>query len=234
MINYRMRFSLIVILCFAIQCFAHGQDYREGQCLYTNAYSGLNVRSGADIKSEKLAKLDFGSEVEVIKKVIGQDEKEVWYFIDFEGLRGYVFGQYLQDDEVFVSSKHCRVVVNIANGLKLNAELVDSSSFDNKQFGERTHRGEKFIWDNGIQQIEHIEYEKFMSEFIIPRSLLTRDQVINVVLASFKNCSYMQEDSKDKISSLDTRNQINYLEGFSSIRIEESGGFITLKLRGGP
>lgn len=50
------------------------------------AESGLNIRDGANIKSDKVGVLEYGEKTTII------DETDYWYRID----RGYIFKQYVE------------------------------------------------------------------------------------------------------------------------------------------
>lgn len=50
------------------------------------AKSGLNIRHGADIKSDKVGVLEYGEQITII------DETDYWYKID----RGYIFKEYIE------------------------------------------------------------------------------------------------------------------------------------------
>jgi uncharacterized protein YgiM (DUF1202 family) len=68
---------------------------------YVNSPEGLNLRSSANIKSDKITTIPNRSVVEIIdidkNLIVIDDIQNNWYFVNYNGITGWIFGGYLTD-----------------------------------------------------------------------------------------------------------------------------------------
>jgi hypothetical protein len=69
---------------------------------YVNSPKGLNLRSAADINSDKIMTVPNKSVVKIVdidkNLIIIDDIQNNWYFINYNGTTGWLFGGYLSDN----------------------------------------------------------------------------------------------------------------------------------------
>lgn len=98
----------LFFLLLLLPAFASAQEssayYREGDQVFVHAPNGLNMRTKAEASAAKIATLPYGTKVKVLSKDYSQLEikdfggfpiHDIWYKVDYQGKKGYVFGGYI-------------------------------------------------------------------------------------------------------------------------------------------
>src|SRR5205823_5001244 len=61
----------------------------------TDDHSGLNMRSGPSRHAERVGAINEGDFVSVVDGPFYDEDGAVWYLVDYGGLTGYAFGEFL-------------------------------------------------------------------------------------------------------------------------------------------
>lgn len=157
-------FAIGLMVIFYVQMWAsNGPTFIEGTQLYVVANSGLTLRMDADLKSESLGVVEFGSSVTVlnqpdslmkIEKLNWVEGK--WIFVEYDGVEGYMFDGYLSDLPMPIYEfEKCQLDLDLVYPLESWAEVnLGSSNSDTIEAGalkkvtDRFIGGEKLVRSN--------------------------------------------------------------------------------------